>query len=41
MKLLRNHYTRELEVKDFENAFGAKRAEFEADYLKWLEEIAK
>ncbi len=41
MKLLRNHYTRELEVKDFETAFGAKRADFESDYLKWLEELVK
>lgn len=41
MKLLRNHYTRELEVKDFETAFGAKRSDFETDYLKWLEERVK
>lgn len=41
MKLLRNHYTRELEVKDFDAAFGAKRADFEADYFKWFDEKAK
>ena len=41
MKLLRNHYTRELEVKDFDTAFGAKRSEFEADYLNWLDERVK
>jgi hypothetical protein len=41
MKLLHNHYTRELEVKDFDTAFGAKRADFEADYFKWFDEQTK
>ncbi len=41
MRLLRNHYTRELEVKDFDTAFGAKRADFEADYFKWFDEKTK
>jgi hypothetical protein len=41
LRLLRNHYARELEAKDFEGSFGAKRADFEADYYKWYDELVK
>lgn len=41
VRLLVSHYGRELSVTDFESAFGAKRAEFDAAYRQWLDDRFK